>query len=162
PLLRSPRSMAEFGLEEPARATSQRCAEELAAARDLADRLVPGLFDRYITDVVPLGAEPGLAHAGTDDAAPWTVYLSFGREPADLIAALAHEESHALVQTLVKLVPDLLPDSEIEMPVPWKPGARRSLSGVLHGLIAFGRAATVRSRAARAGHDSPANAEALE
>ena len=162
PTLRSPRSMSQFDLAVPSREVARIGAEELLAARDLADQIVPGLFDRYVTDVIPLVAEPGIAHAGTDDAAPWAVYLSFGREPADLVAALAHEESHALVQTLAKLVPDLLPDSVRDMPVPWKPGVRRSLSGVLHGLIAFGRAATVRSRVARIGGDSPANAEALE
>lgn len=162
PILRSPRSTSQFELAEPSQEISSRGAEELLAARQLADQVVPGLFDRYITDVVPLVAEPGIAHAGTDDAAPWAVYLSFEREPSDLIAALAHEESHALVQTLAKLVPDLLPDSDLDMPVPWKLGVRRSLSGVLHGLIAFGRAATVRSRLARLGGDSPANAEALE
>lgn len=162
PILRSPRSMSQFTLAEPSTTAAKRGAEELLAAREFADKIVPGLFSRYLTDVVPLVAEPGIAHAGTDDAAPWAVYLSFERDPADLLAALAHEESHALVQTLAKLVPDLLPDSERDMPVPWKPGVRRSLSGVLHGLIAFGRAATVRSRAARLGWDSPANAEALE
>ncbi|MFZ2503439.1 MAG: HEXXH motif-containing putative peptide modification protein [Nocardioides sp.] len=162
PVLRSPRSMSQFDLAEPSPEVAGAGAEELLAARELADQIAPGLFDRYVTDVVPLVAEPGIAHAGTDDAAPWAVYLSFGREPTDLIAALAHEESHALVQTLAKLVPELLPDSQLDMPVPWKPGVRRSLSGVLHGLIAFGRAASVRSRGARLGYDSPANAEALE
>lgn len=162
PILRSPRSMSQFDLADPSRDAARLGAEELLAARGLADQIVPGLFDRYVTEVIPLVAEPGIAHAGTDDAAPWAVYLSFGREPADLVAALAHEESHALVQTLAKLVPDLLPDSGLDMPVPWKPGVRRSLSGVLHGLIAFGRAATVRARAARLGSDSPANAEAFE
>src|SRR3546814_7592493 len=51
----------------------------------------------------------------------------------------------------------LLPDSDLEMSVPWKPGVKRTLSGVLHGLIAFGRAATVRSRAEQSGHSSAAN-----
>jgi HEXXH motif-containing protein len=162
PLLRNPRSMSQFGIAPGSRTMSAAGAAELGSARELAASIAPTLFDRYLAEVVPLIAEPGVAHAGTDDAAPWAVYLSFGREPADLIAALAHEESHALVQTLGKLVPGLLPDSEADLAVPWKPGVRRSLSGVLHGLIAFGRAATVRSRAARAGADSPRNAEALE
>ena len=162
PLLRNPRSISQFALAKPSPEVARRGAQELLASRPLADRIVPGLFHRYIADVVPLEVEPGIANAGTDDAAPWAVYLSFEREPTDLIAALVHEESHALVQTLAKLIPDLLPDSELEMAVPWKPGVLRSLSGVLHGLIAFGRAATVRSRAAHLGVDSPANAEALD
>ncbi|WP_244929196.1 HEXXH motif-containing putative peptide modification protein [Nocardioides sp. W7] len=162
PLLRSPRSMSQFAVRPGSRLVSAAAAEELAAARELAATIAPTLFERYLSDVVPLEPEPGVAHAGTDDAAPWAVYLSFGREPTDLVAALAHEESHALVQTLAKLVPDLLPDSAADVAVPWKPGVRRSLSGVLHGLIAFGRTATVRSRAARAGIDGSANAEALD
>lgn len=162
PLLRNPRSMSQFGIAPGSREASTVGAGELVAASDLAACVAPTLFDRYLTEVVPLDPEPGIAHAGTDDAAPWAVYLSFGREPADLLAALAHEESHALVQTLAKLAPGLLPDSESDIPVPWKPGVRRTLSGVLHGLIAFGRAATVRARVARTGADSPANTEALE
>src|SRR3546814_5760642 len=55
----------------------------------------------------------------------------------------------------------LLPDSDLERSGPWKPGVKRTLSGVLHGLIAFGRAATVRSRAEQSGHSSAANSEAL-
>lgn len=161
PLLSTPRSMSQFELAEPSIGLAASSVAELQAARELADVIVPGLFDRYLTEVVPLAAEPGIAHAGTDDAAPWTVYLSFGREPADLVAALAHEESHALVQTLAKLVPDLLPESAADMPVPWKPGVRRTLTGVLHGLIAFGRAATVRARAAENGNGSSANDAAL-
>jgi HEXXH motif-containing protein len=161
PLIRSPRSRSQFDLAAPDAPTG-RAEEELRAAAELAARITPGLYPRYVTDIVPLSAEPGMANAGTDDAAPHVVYLSFGREPSDLLAALAHEESHALVQTLGKLVPDLLPDSELDLAVPWKPGVRRTLSGVLHGLVAFGRAATVRARAARAGHDSPSNQQALE
>jgi HEXXH motif-containing protein len=161
PLVRSPRSRSQFDLA-PEDALTGAAAGEIRAARELADLVTPTLYQRYVADVVPLTAEAGMANAGTDHAAPHVLYLSFGREPSDLVAALAHEESHALLQTLEKLYPQVLPDSEGDMPVPWKPGVRRTLSGVLHGLVAFGRAATVRARAARAGHDSPANQQALE
>ncbi|MEV6415374.1 HEXXH motif-containing putative peptide modification protein [Kribbella sp. NPDC051718] len=157
-LYRTPRSRSQFDLAPPG--TVLTATTELEDAAKLGQVVVPGLFERYLTSLVPLAARSGMADAGTDDAAPFTVYSSFGRESSDLLAALAHEEAHALIQTLEKLRPNLLPTSVLDMPVPWKPAVRRKLPNVIHGLASFARAATVRSRVERLGLGSGGNREA--
>jgi HEXXH motif-containing protein len=159
-LYRSPRSASQFGLANPG--AVPRAETELRSALDASLQVFPGIFDRYLVSLVPLIARPGMSDAGTDDAAPFVVYSSFDREPIDLLAALAHEESHQLLQTLEKLQPGMLPSSQTDMLVPWKPGQQRKLPNVIHGLVAFGRAATVRARADRAGLGSAQNSEALQ
>ncbi|MFS4490939.1 aKG-HExxH-type peptide beta-hydroxylase [Dietzia kunjamensis] len=162
PLLAHPRSRSQFALESPDPDADHRLATELERVRDRFGDVVPGFFDRYVGLVVPLVAVDGLHHAGTDYDGPFAVYLSGEREPGDLLAALAHEESHALVQSLEKLIPGVIPDSAATMPVPWKPGVTRTLAGVIHGVIAFSRAATVRNRIIEGGHGSPALVEARD
>lgn len=148
------RSMSQFNLDEIGR--WEPAHQELTSVRDLGDLLVPGLFDRYLTDVVPLDRDGPISHAGTDEAAPFVVYSSFQRDPVDMIACLAHEEAHGLINSADKVLGlKVLPDSDYKMPVPWKPGMMRSLSDVMHGLISFGRAAHVRTRAVAAGLGSP-------
>ncbi|WP_239591586.1 aKG-HExxH-type peptide beta-hydroxylase [Mycolicibacterium tusciae] len=153
------RSMSQFNLDQLGH--WRPAHEEITAARDIAELLVPGLLDRYLTDVVPLCRDGRISHAGTDEAAPFVVYSSFERDPVDLVACLAHEEAHGLINSADKIMGfKVLPDTDDKMPVPWKPGMMRSLSDVLHGLISFGRAAQVRTRAAAAGLGNPNNEEA--
>ncbi|MFH5230883.1 aKG-HExxH-type peptide beta-hydroxylase [Antrihabitans spumae] len=152
------RSKSQFNLA--AVGAWERAQEEIEAAITLSEQLVPGLFGRYRTDVVPLLREGNISNAGTDEAAPFVVYTSFEREKVDLVACFAHEEAHALINSADKLLGDVLPDTTVKMPVPWKPGMLRSLSNVLHGLISFGRAAQVRTRANAAGLGSRDNDEA--
>lgn len=157
---RLPRSKSLFELEVPG--YWEQAHDEIVAAKELGDRLVPGLFDRYLTDVVPLVRHGNISNAGTDEAAPFVVYSSFGRNPLDLVACFAHEEAHALINCADKLLGGILPDTGDRMPVPWKPGMLRSLSNVIHGLISFGRAAQVRGRAMLLGLADPHNDEARE
>jgi hypothetical protein len=153
------RSMSQFNLDEVGRWEAGH--RELTEVRELGERLVPGLFERYLTDVVPLCWDGRISHAGTDEAAPFVVYSSFERDPVDMIACLAHEEAHGLINSADKIMGfKVLPDTDDKMPVPWKPGMMRSLSDVMHGLISFGRAAQVRTRAAAAGFGDPNNEEA--
>ncbi|OBA31136.1 MULTISPECIES: aKG-HExxH-type peptide beta-hydroxylase [Gordonia] len=157
---RLPRSKSLFTLD--AIGNWELAQKEVSAAGELSNMLVPGLFDRYLTDVVPLTRERNLSNAGTDEAAPFVVYSSFERSGVDLIACFAHEEAHALINTAEKLLGHVLPDTESTMPVPWKPGVRRSLSNVIHGLVSFGRAAQVRGRALSLGVSDAENEEARE
>ncbi|WP_241548465.1 aKG-HExxH-type peptide beta-hydroxylase [Gordonia alkanivorans] len=157
---RLPRSKSLFDLASEG--WWERGHEELTSAADLAGQLVPGLLDRYHSDVVPLKRGKQTSNAGTDEAAPFVVYSSFERSPVDLVACLAHEEAHALINTADKLLGGVLPESEMKMPVPWKPGMMRSLSNVIHGLISFGRAAQVRGRALVLGVTDEENEEARE
>lgn len=153
------RSISQFNLDEIGH--WETANQELTAVRGLGELLVPGLFDRYLSDVVPLRRDGPISHAGTDEAAPFVVYSSFDRDPVDMIACLAHEEAHGLINSADKVMGfKVLPDTDDKMPVPWKPGMMRSLSDVMHGLISFGRAAQVRTRAAAAGLGSPVNEEA--
>ena len=155
---RLPRSQSQFCLNELGQ--WQKAHDEIAAATALAEQVVPGLFDRYLTDVVPLVRQGRISNAGTDEAAPFVVYSSFGRSPLDLVACFAHEEAHALINTAEKLLGPVLPETEAKMPVPWKPGMMRSLSNVIHGLISFGRATQVRGRALYLGLSDNENEEA--
>lgn len=152
------RSKSQFNLDEPGR--WEKAHDELTHAYTLGEQLVPGLYSRYVTDVVPLQRADRISNAGTDEAAPFVVYTSFDRDPIDLIACLAHEEAHALINGADKILGEVLPDTDDTMPVPWKPGMMRSLSNVMHGLISFGRAAQVRTRAVAAGLNNPDNDEA--
>lgn len=154
PMLANPRSRSQFALAEKDRSNDQRIADLIAETESRFGALFPQFFDRYISQVVPVRETRGIHHAGTDFDAPFAVYLGGGREPGDLMAALAHEESHALVQTMEKLIPGLVPDSSRSMQVPWKPGQTRTLSGIVHGIIAFSRAAAARHRIIESGEGS--------
>lgn len=153
------RSKSQFNLDRAG--VWEAAHEELETAEAVARILVPGLFDRYLTDVVPLVRTGQISNAGTDEAAPFVMYTSFERSPVDMVACLAHEEAHALINSAEKLLRDVLPETIEKMNVPWKPGMLRSLSNVIHGLVSFGRAAQVRNRAEMAGLGSQENSDAF-
>ncbi|MBR7194299.1 MULTISPECIES: 2OG-Fe(II) oxygenase [unclassified Gordonia (in: high G+C Gram-positive bacteria)] len=157
---RLPRSKSLFDLAPEG--CWETAHEEIIAAADMAHQLVPTLMDRYQADVVPLKRGEHTSNAGTDEAAPFVLYSSFRRTPVDLVACLAHEEAHALMNAAEKILGGVLPESELTMPVPWKPGVTRTLSDVIHGLISFGRAAQVRGRALSLGVSDEQNEEARE
>lgn len=116
-------------------------AAELAAALQLADLVAPTLSTRLRTTVVPVHAPYGWVEAATDEQTPGVTYCSFGRSSSDLLAALAHEESHAILNAATLSIGLSLPIGDGLMDVPWKPGPR-PLPAVIHGLAAFGRAST--------------------
>jgi hypothetical protein len=134
---------------------------ELQAAGLAAQRVAPNLFARYVTAIVPVDSPPGWGTAGTDEGVPGVTYLSFDRDPVDFVAALAHEEAHSLLNGYEAIFGEVLPAGVGSIEVPWRAGLR-PLPAVMHGLAAFGRAATVRTRAATIGMSSPQNDEAAE
>lgn len=154
-LLRLP-ALAKFDF--PDCASDQQRSGELAEALAAGEHVCPGFADRFITTVVPVDSPPGWARAGTDESARLVTYCSFGRTPTDLLAALSHEEAHAVINTCVAVTGEDLPQGEGTMPVPWREG-HRPLPAVLHGLAAFGRAATIRARCGRAGLTRPVDDE---
>ena len=117
---------------------------QLSAALELAGEYVPALLPRFATVVVPVDADAGQDQAATWTETPGVTYASLGRPPCDLLAALAHEEAHSILNSAESLGIQL-PNPDGTMFVPWKLTHRR-LPAVVHGIAAFGRAAAVRQR----------------
>lgn len=118
--------------------------EELTQAQALAEAVAPTLPHRFASRLVPVRAGQDEIQAATTPDAPGVTYLSFGSAPCCILAVLAHEEGHAVFNSL-EFAGYRFHDPDVEIKVPWKQAMRR-LPAVLHGLSSFSRAATVRRR----------------
>ena len=123
---------------------------EVAEALNLADRLCPNLSSRLGATIVPVRARQGWAESATDERAPGMTFMSFGLTPTRLLASLAHEEAHAVLNAATTSLGLTLPPGDGLVEVPWKPEPR-PLPATLHGLASFGREVTIRRRAGRVG-----------
>lgn len=110
---------------------------ELEQELDLMERLCPQMAFRLCSRLVPVHAA-GVDRAATHENVPEVTFVSFGRSPGGLGAALAHEEVHAVLNELEQCGLYTLPDIAGDIRVGWRPDPR-PVKAVLHGIAAFGR-----------------------
>lgn len=116
----------------------------LAATLELAAEVAPRLTARFGSILVPVRGGQNVQRSATYSETPGVTYVMIDSPPCELLASLAHEEAHAILNCAERNG-DVLPDNGAKLSVPWKP-VKRALPAVIHGLAAFSRAATVRLR----------------